>query len=524
MNEPLKLLLIEDSEDDAFLLLRDLRLAGFDVHCRRVQTEAEMATALEREPWDAIISDFNLPSFNGSAALALARASGQDIPFLIVSGSLGEELAVEVMRAGAHDYLMKNNLRRLPEALRRELREARGRRERQRLEEQLRQRQKLETIGALAGGVAHDFNNILTGIFGYLHLARQSLADRPAVCADLDEIESASVRAKDLVRQILEFSRRESAAIVPLCLGSVTREVMRLLRASLPSTIRLNVTIPASLPPIMGSATGIHQVLMNLCTNAAQAINGAHGTIRVSLSERTVPDPGLAGLPELPAGTMVVLEVSDTGCGMDEATQRRIFEPFFTTKSADGGTGLGLATVVAIVRNHQGAVRVQSASGQGSSFQVLFPAATGGRKSAASPGGIVIGRGQTVLVVDDEPTLAHAMARALTQLNYRPVVLNSSRQAAQELSGHPDNFQLLVCDLTMPEMNGLELIQEARRICPGLPIILTSGSSDRLDSDEVRQLGVNGTLPKPYSFANLAELVAFALGSPGLPGAANVAS
>lgn len=512
MNESLKLLLIEDSEDDAFLLLRDLRAAGFDVQCRRVQTEAEMAAALEGESWDAIISDFNLPSFNGSAALALARARGQDIPFLIVSGSLGEELAVEVMRAGAHDYLMKDNLRRLPEALRRELREARGRRERRCLEEQLRQRQKLEAIGALAGGIAHDFNNILTGILGYLHLVRQSVADRPDVRADLDEIEFASVRAKDLVRQILGFSRRESAAIAPLCLISVTREVLRLLRASLPSTIRLDVSVPASLPPILGSTTGIHQVLMNLCTNAAQAINGGHGTIRVTLGEHSVADPGQAGFPELQPGKAVVLEVGDTGCGMDEATQRRIFEPFFTTKSLDGGTGLGLATVIAIVRQHQGAVRVQSTPGQGSLFRVFFPAATGGWEQATGDARHPLGRGQTVLLVDDEESLAHAMARALTQLNYRPVVLGSSRQAALEVLRHRDNYQLLICDLTMPEMNGLELIREARRTCPGLPTILTSGSIERLDSDDVRQLGLNGILPKPYSFGDLARIVAGALG------------
>lgn len=380
--------------------------------------------------------------------------------------------------------------------------------ERLRLERQLRQAQKLEAIGTLAGGIAHDFNNILTGIFGYLALVRDTVGDRPDVQEDLREIDLAARRARDLVRQILTFSRRDLGAFEPVAPAPIFREALGLLQATLPKTAQLETELSEPLPLVVGSPTQLHQVVMNLCTNAAQALVDGHGTIRVRVFGSQLPEPELAGLAEVPAGPVLVIEVSDDGCGMDPETLERMFDPFFTTKPRERGTGLGLSMVLGIVQTHQGAIRVRSTVGKGTCFTVTLPAMATVPvlpPTVAVTGGQ--GGGERILVVEDELSLGLVMARALTAAGFRPLVFSSSRQALEEFRRNGSHYSLVVTDFNMPELNGADLVAALRALAPTLPIVMTSGAIDRLDEARVQQLGGQRFLRKPFTPPELVRAV-----------------
>lgn len=387
--------------------------------------------------------------------------------------------------------------------------------ERGRLERQLRQAQKLEAIGTLAGGIAHDFNNILTGILGYLSLVRDTLGDRADVKEDLREIEAAANRAKDLVRQILTFCRRETSALEPIAAGPIVAEAVRLLRATLPRSIQIEANVDEPLPLVLASATQFHQVIMNLCTNANHALPENRGLIQVNLTRRDLTDPVAAGLAELPPGPVVILEVIDNGCGMDAATVERIFDPFFTTKARERGTGLGLSMVLGIVQSHQGAVRVRSKPGQGTTFTITLPAvAATGTILPVAVTAARSGIGEKIMIVEDEPALGLMMARALTRRGYQPVVFASSQQALEEFRRHARTYRVVVTDFSMPELNGAELISAIRAASPGIPIILASGAADQINDQRARQLGVQVYLCKPFSPEELTTALGHVIESP----------
>jgi two-component system cell cycle sensor histidine kinase/response regulator CckA len=378
--------------------------------------------------------------------------------------------------------------------------------ERADLEAQLRQAQKLETIGTLAGGIAHDFNNILAAVIGYLHLALADLPPGTPAREYLLEVQRAAGRATDLARQILLFSRRTEQRRQLVLLGEIVEEALHLLRASLPTTIEIRRHIDPEIPPIEADPTQIHQVLMNLCTNAAHAMHGT-GVLALGL---TVTDlaPGQAEAPAtLGAGRYVRLTVRDTGHGMDPGTMERIFEPFFTTKPPGEGTGLGLSVVHGIVAAHGGAIHVESAPGRGTTFAVYLPVSAAAAPAvAASVPGDLAGQ-ERVLVVDDDAPVATVTQRVLERSGYRVTMRTSSAEALALVRDDPAQFDLLLTDQTMPQLTGMQLAGAVHALRPDLPIILTSGFAEVPGAAERRALGVRELLLKPANPRDLMSAV-----------------
>ena len=329
--QPLSVLIIEDSEEDAELVLLELRRGGFNPTFRRVDTPQELTQALEEGTWDLVLSDFSMPRFTMPRALAMVQEKGLDVPFLIVSATIGEEAAVEAMRAGAHDYILKDKLGRLAPAVRRELKELEVRRQRRDLEEQLRQAQKLESLGLLAGGVAHDFNNLLTGILGNASLVLEMLSPPEPERSMLEDVVRASERAAELTRQLLAYAGKGKFIVQPVHLSEVVKEISQLVRSSIPRKVELKMSLPADLPLVEADPSQMQQLVMNLVINAAEAIGDQTGTVEVTTSVRHASGNGVS----------VCLRVRDTGCGMDESTRAQIFDPFFTTKFTGTRTGTG---------------------------------------------------------------------------------------------------------------------------------------------------------------------------------------
>jgi PAS domain S-box-containing protein len=376
-------------------------------------------------------------------------------------------------------------------------------------EEKQRQAQKMEALGNLAGGIAHDFNNILTAILGYAELAELDGGDAVMTREHAGEIRKASHRARDLVKQILTFSRGLEEEFRPLPVQEVVAEAARLLRASLPTTIAMDLDIESDCPPVLADGTQIHQVLMNLGTNAYHAMRQQGGRLKIQLAALPGISSSLhAAVGEFPSGPCVLLSVSDTGHGMSEATLARIFEPYFTTKAHGDGSGLGLAVVHGIVRSHKGAIRVCSQPDQGTTFEIYLPAyQTPVQVEPTVEKSIVRGSGR-ILFVDDEPSIAAIYQKALSRLGYQVAVETSSLQALARFKAAPREFDLLVTDYTMPEMTGLQLAAEIRRLHSQIPMILCTGYSEETTQEKLQACGIANLLMKPTSVGDLAGKIA----------------
>ncbi|MCE5244896.1 MAG: PAS domain S-box protein [Desulfobacteraceae bacterium] len=380
--------------------------------------------------------------------------------------------------------------------------------DRKHLETQLRQAQKMEAIGTLAGGIAHDFNNILAAILGYTEIAFYNTAEGNPVRANLQQVLKASNRARELIGQILAFSRQSEQERRPIQLGLVTKEALKLLRASIPSTIEIRQDVSSGTSFVLADPTQMHQVIMNLCTNAAYAMQERGGLLDVGIRDVAVD---AASNPDLNPGVYVRLSVSDTGCGMDRATMERIFDPFFTTKEMGTGTGMGLAVVHGIVKNHGGAVSVFSEPGRGSTFHVFFPKLeSAGALEPEKHGELTHGEG-CILFVDDEEALVNLGGKLLRMLGYEVVGKTSSVAALEAFRNEPERFDLVVTDFTMPQMTGIDMAEELVRIRSDIPIILCTGYSEKLSENVVREQGIAALLLKPLSVGQLAEAVSAAL-------------
>ena len=643
MTTPIRILHLEDNATDAELISAALVRSGLVATFTRVTTHAELAEMLERGGFALVMSDYNLPSFDGLSALRLVRERAPDVPFIFVSGALVEEAAVESLKNGATDYVLKHNLSRLGPAVHRALQEAADRAQRkqaeaalqaseailastqqiahlgsweldpasggvhwsaetyrifgvappgfvpdlaailrlipagdyervrramddaiksrqpfqldhgvirpdgekrvvrcegepvlnargevvrlvgmvqdvtarvqeeqvrQRLEAQLRQAHKLEAIGTLAGGIAHDFNNILASIVMNAELCRMDLpAEHPAQ-EPLSAIFKASRRAKNLVAQILTFSRQREQERRQLHLQKIVPEALKLLRATLPATVEIRTELAADCPTVLADATQVHQIVMNLGTNAAHAMREQGGVLTVGLQAVTVEARLAMENSDLVPGPYLCLSVSDTGHGMSAATLEHIFEPFFTTKPLGEGTGLGLAVVHGIIKAHNGAVIVQSTPGQGTIFRLYFPESA---RPATETETIFIktprGDGEHVLFVDDEEPIALAGKMVLERLGYQVTVCSQPAEALARFRAQPDTFAAAVIDLTMPSIRGDQLASQMLQLRPGMPIILTTGNSTTVGVEWARSLGIREFLQKPATAQALGEIV-----------------
>ena len=366
---PLRVLIVEDSEEDADLIVLELRRGGYDPVFRRVDSAAAMRKALNDGEWDLVLSDFSMPRFSVAEALGLVQQKSLELPFVIVSATIGEEAAVEAMKAGAHDYVLKHRLGRLVPAVERELRESAVRRERRNLEEQLRHAQKLESLGLLAGGVAHDFNNLLTGILGNASLVLDMVGPDAEASGLLGDLMRAAERAADLTRQLLAYTGKGKFVVECVDASALVRDISELLRSSVPRTVELNLDLRSDLPAMEGDPSQFQQLVMNLILNAVEATGERPGVVRVrtDMHEVKAGDDLSYFRPAAPApGQYVSIEVADDGCGMNDEVQSQIFDPFFTTKFT--GRGLGLAAALGIARGHKGAIGVESTVGEGGRY------------------------------------------------------------------------------------------------------------------------------------------------------------
>ncbi len=376
------------------------------------------------------------------------------------------------------------------------------------LEAQFRQSQKMEAIGQLAGGIAHDFNNILTVMFGNCNLLQLDFAENPEALDKIAEIQKAGERAKDLVQQILTFSRQREQERQVVRLDSIVKEAAKFLRASLPTNIQIETNLSANAPTVLADPTQIYQVTINLGTNALHAMEGRSGRLTITL-EAFQPDENLLkSHSRLRAIQYARLTIDDTGHGMDRKTLERIFEPFFTTKPIGKGTGLGLAVVHGIIESHDGVIMVESQPGQGTIFHLCFPAQTKDvLMSGQMEGTIPCGQGQRILMVDDEIALTKAYQRLLKALNYEGTITTNPREAVSWVRENPARFDLVVTDLTMPQMNGLEVARQIRAIRVDLPIILATGFRATVTEQQLQETGIWELVEKPINMTTLAGVL-----------------
>jgi PAS domain S-box-containing protein len=376
------------------------------------------------------------------------------------------------------------------------------------LERQLRVSHKMDAIGTLAGGIAHDFNNLLTSILGYTAMSLQALPAEGEHVENLNQVYKAGLRAKGLINRILTFSRRGEQEVRPVRLSSVVDEVVKLLRSSLPSTVLIRTWIDPDCPPVKADANEIHQLLMNLCTNAFQAMEQKGGTLEVCLSELELSDEDCQAHPDLSCGPHAELVVTDTGCGMDPSTVDRVFEPFFTTKGVGKGTGLGLSVVHGIVKRHHGEISVASKLDEGTSFRVLLPCCDEEAEEEPAQDAQAGNGRESILFVDDEKPIVALGKRMLERLGYRVAACSSSTEALEAFRSDPGAFDLMITDRTMPEMTGVDLAEQILDIRPDLPVILASGGAQGNGSGH----GIRHFIQKPFSLEEIDRVVRQALG------------
>jgi signal transduction histidine kinase len=504
MGKPLRVLFVEDSEADAELLLHELARGGYDVTARRVQTADTMRAALHADTWDVVLSDYSMPAFSAPDALAVLRTTDLDLPFIIVSGTIGEGTAVASLKAGACDFLVKGQLARLVPAIERERREVDLRRERalahRTLEDQLRQAQKMEAVGQLAGGVAHDFNNMLTAILGYAELLTEQIGPDKPIGADLREIRAAAERAAALTKQLLAFSRKQVLALVPLDLSGVIRNLEPMLRRLIGERIRITTALADGLSPVMADATQLEHLVINLSVNARDAM--AHGGVLTLATGNVTLDQAFAVThPGAKAGSYAMLSVADTGIGMPQDVMKRVFEPFYTTKERGHGTGLGLAAVYGTVKQLGGYIGVESLPERGSTFTIYLPTTTRPiDRSAVSLSDAAPRVGtETVLLVEDEAGVRTFVRTVLRRFGYR-VLEADSAETALNLVAHVDGpIDLLLTDVVLPGLDGRELALQLTRDRPSLRVLFMSGYASALTTVDGFLLPGAHLLEKPFT-------------------------
>ncbi len=379
--------------------------------------------------------------------------------------------------------------------------------DKKRLEDQLQQSQKMEAIGTLSGGIAHDFNNILGIIVGNTEMALADTPETSPVHGNLSAVRKASMRARDIVKQILSFSRQKEQTRGSMELGTVVVESLRLLRSIIPTTIDIRQNISNDIGITSGDPSQINQILLNLCTNAGYAMKETGGILEVSLANVTLSDAESSGFPQLSPGDYVKLTVSDNGNGIAPDKIDRIFDPYFTTKAIGEGTGMGLSVAHGIIANHGGAITVSSEVGRGTTFDVLFPVVAQDLQAETVSEDAIAGGDECILLVDDEPEMVKIYQSMLERLGYTVAVRTSSIEALEAFKARPDRYDLIITDQTMPHLTGQMLAREMMAIRPDIPIILCTGHSDLIESGKAKAMGIQAFVMKPVIMRQLAGTI-----------------
>jgi two-component system, cell cycle sensor histidine kinase and response regulator CckA len=634
MSKILHLLLVEDSENDALLLVRHIQKSGYEIEYDRVVDITAMNESLERKSWDIVIADYSLPAFSGLAALALLKEKKIDIPFIIVSGTIGEEVAVQAMKSGAHDYVMKGKLTRLIPAIQREMDEAEIRRERKgtekalqesenryrglfegskdtiyfstvegkcidinpagielfgygskeelmtadiaqdiffntlwshrkkelihaegftkdfeftikrkdgttaivvestmpvrdvqgnvimyrsilrdvtkqkQLEQQFIQSQKMESIGTLAGGIAHDFNNILGIILGYSSQLEGKKNKPQEFSNSISAIVQAVERGASVVQQILTFARKTDVSFKLINLANAAREMLAMIKETFPKIIVMEGIFAPNIPDIYAESTQIHQVLLNLCLNARDAMpNGGLLTLK---TEMRTNEQVREFFPSADKENYVCLVVTDTGEGMDEETRLRIFDPFFTTKTDGKGTGLGLSVVYGVMQAHLGFIDVESKPKQGTIFRLYFPVPTTHTSQIdfhQEEDSLNVEGTETILVVEDEDFIRNMVHRTLESKGYKVYTAQDGITAIQLYKNHRHEIDLVLTDLGLPGMTGIDEFKMLKELNPEVKVVLTSGFFDKEERYKLLMGGAQAFIQKPFRLESVLQII-----------------
>lgn len=630
----LRLLIVDDSAEDAEMIVRELRRAGYTLVYERVDTLASMRSLLHWE-WDLILADYKMPGFSGLDALAEFKTWKRDIPFIVVSGAIGEECAVDTVKAGAQDYVLKDRLARLVPVVRRAMKDAADRREYRRiqrdrdradealcasearlriilesiqsgvlivdpethiilevnrelsrmvglssqqivgnvchkfvcnaekgqcpitdlkqavdhseriliradgtkmpvlktvrevviggrrqliesivdiselkrLQEQVILAQKMEAIGQLAGGVAHDFNNILQVILGYAELLMRNAAEAESNHEGIENVYQAAQRAAMLTRQLLVFSRRQMVVPTVLDMSTVLANVRSLIEHLVGADVQLSIQCPSGLPPVYADASQLEQLLLNLVVNARDAMP-AGGALTITARKLTLNEAQAAEMAGARAGNFVMIAVADTGKGMDAEILSHVFEPFFTTKGVGNGSGLGLSVAYGIAKQHNGWMNVESQAGKGSVFTVYLPVKEVDVMSSVAESPLTgRGKGERILLVEDEAEVRGLASRVLLSAGYQVVAVGTMSEGEAALRQQGDRFDMIFSDVVLPDGNGVELVERALVRNPKMGVLITSGYTDERSRWQAIQARGFSFLQKPHSPSRLLTAV-----------------
>jgi two-component system cell cycle sensor histidine kinase/response regulator CckA len=518
MKSPLRILHLEDDSNDAALVLSTLTKAGISCETRRVQDHDDFVEALKEGDIDLIFSDFSLPTFDGFSALEIAHDIQPDVPVIFVSGTLGENMAVDSLKHGATDYVLKESLIRLPPAVRRAMKEVEDRVEHRRLETQFVEGQKMEIIGQLAGGVAHDFNNILAVIMGYSDLIAADLGPDNPLQEYTQEIRLASARAAGLTRQLLIFSRKETVQAVELNINDILMEMDQMLRRLIDANIEMTFVPGEEIGCILADPGYIGQVVMNLSVNARDAMPSG-GKLMIATSNIRLDDNSAHCRAGAPLGDYVMLSVTDTGTGMTDEVKTHLFEAFFTTKAHGKGTGLGLTTCQTIVKHSGGLIDVSSEIGKGTTFKIYFPTIERSSCAAitpAAPESQPCGT-ETLLIVEDDQSVRKLACSVLEAHGYHVKSASNGRDALKAVHQHKGPpIRLVITDVIMPLMDGKVMADWLKASFPDIKVLFTSGyTDDAIAHHGVLESGVE-FLHKPYAPGTLVRKVREILDRPTL--------
>jgi signal transduction histidine kinase len=509
MTEPLNILVIEDRYADFLIVERHLIKNGLSARCSRIDTLEALKNCIDRENWDLVLSDYNVPELNFQASIKLILTTCPDLPVIMVTGTVGEEKAVELLKLGVRDFVLKGNLARLVPAIERSLKDTAELRAKLAAEEALRQSQKMEAVGQLAGGVAHDFNNILQAIFGYSHLILNNVKENETVCNYVEEIIKASERAAALTQSLLAFSRKQAVTLALIDLSEVIKGNEAFLRRLIREDIELKINCTVEPLTVLADQGQIEQVFMNLVANGRDAMpNG--GRLSIETQSATLDYDFIETHGYGTAGIYSSFSVSDSGFGMDKETQSHIFEPFFTTKEQGKGTGLGLSMVYGIVRKHDGIITVYSEPGTGTTFKIYLPhvlnSASSGKKDVWELP-TLRGGTETILVGEDDLALRGLSTKMLSHYGYQVIEAADGQDAVDKFVEYGDSIHIVIMDAIMPKKNGREACQEMRLIRPDLKTVFVSGySRDVFWSGE--ELDANSVfIQKPFSPVGLLATV-----------------